>query len=383
MDRSQNASPGVSIITPTHKRVDLVTQLLVSLQSARQRYPGETEVLIVDSSPGFESEQILKACKDRDATYHAMSNNVRQKRNWGIENAQYPVILFIDSDCIADENLINEHARFYESDAIPELGGVVGLTNFVGADNWVWRIIQRSSTLDVFSYPKCHKVVPWGPTCNISYRREVLEEVGLFDETFPFVLGGDDTDLGLRVTDSGHKILTNELAIVDHEKRTWTRVYDIVQRRFRWGRMHYYLMQKHSHRVTVVPPTQTTIFLVLAFLFLPLAFFSSLFYWAFFPLLWLILEILFEALFNSRGKGRQPVEFFYAMGASALTLLYQVGTIVEGMKNLSVMPLFKDASITPPSKDGRVRGLAQLWAKIMAFPISVMFLLLVQFILGS
>ena len=246
MENNWDQAPGITVITPTHGRVDLVAQLLISLHAARQAYSGPAEVLIVDSSPANESEKIQRACSEHDAICHCMPNNVRQKRNWGIQNAKYPIILFIDSDCVADVNLLVEHARLYSSNTIPDLGGVVGLTRFVGKENWVWQIIRRSSTLDAFSYPERYQVVPWGPTCNISYRRYVLEKVGLFDTTFPFILGGDDTDLGLRVTDSGYRIMTSAHAIVEHEKRTWTRIYDIAQRRYRWGRMHYYLMRTND-----------------------------------------------------------------------------------------------------------------------------------------
>ena len=378
MENKWEETPGITVITPTHGRVDLVAQLLISLQAARQAYSGPTEVLIVDSSPAHESEKIQRACSEYDAICHCMPNNVRQKRNWGIRNAKYPIILFMNSDCIADVHLLVEHGRFYANNTIPDLGGVVGLTRFVGKENWVWQIIRRSSTLDAFSYPERHQVVPWGPTCNISYWRNVLEKVGLFDTTFPFVLGGDDTDLGLRVTNSGYRIMTSAHAIVEHEKRTWTRIYDIAQRRYRWGRMHYYLMRKHSHRVSTDPPTTLGIFLTMLILFVPTALVSSFAAWTVLPFLWFALEIILEAILISRGQGHQPGEFLYTIGTCVLTILYQVGSVVEGLKNHSLAPLYKDANYCPPSKDGRRRGIAQMWAKVIALPLSVWLILLFQ-----
>lgn len=50
-------------------------------------------------------------------------------------------------------------------------------------------------------------------TCNISYRREVLEKVGLFDERFRWK---EDDEIAYRVIKSGWKIVMDERAVVYH-----------------------------------------------------------------------------------------------------------------------------------------------------------------------
>jgi len=101
---------------------------------------------------------------------------------------QYPVVLYVDSDCAVDVNLLTEHARLYGPGDGRRLGGVVGLTRFVGGELGV-----AGDPGDIhagaFSYHDITTVVPWGPTCNMSYQRRVVEEVGLFDTSFPFALG--------------------------------------------------------------------------------------------------------------------------------------------------------------------------------------------------
>jgi GT2 family glycosyltransferase len=53
-------------------------------------------------------------------------------------------------------------------------------------------------------------------TCNMSYRRDVLERVGGFDEDFRYPWG-EDTDLAWRAIDSGCGVVFNSLAEVFHE----------------------------------------------------------------------------------------------------------------------------------------------------------------------
>lgn len=41
---------------------------------------------------------------------------------------------------------------------------------------------------------------------NVSFKKSVLEEIGMFEENFPFKLGGDDLDMTYRVTKAGYMI---------------------------------------------------------------------------------------------------------------------------------------------------------------------------------
>lgn len=381
---AHEASPiGISVVIPTRGRAHLVRQLLESLNAARQSYAGSSEILVIDSSSGKERLDIERSCAAFGCALQHMPNNVREKRNWGITHARYPVVLFVDSDCIAGPSLLWEHARLYGQRDLAGLGGVVGLTRFVGKETWIWQIIKRTSTLDAFSYPERHSVVPWGPTCNMSYRRDVLEQVGLFDTSFPFALGGDDTDLGLRVTDSGFRLHTNVRAVVEHEKETWSSVSAISRRLARWGRMHFYMMRKHPHRLTPNPPTVAGVSLIMLLLFLPVGILTRSAAWASLPLVWLASELLIEALVVSYRRGPQPMEFLFALGAACLTLIFHLGTVFEGLRNRSLTPLYMDVSYCPPSPEGRRRGLAGLWAMVLAFPTALCILAVVQIACGT
>lgn len=125
----------------------------------------------------------------------------------------------------------------------------------------------------------------------------IIKKLGLFDERFPFPLGGDDVDLGLRVTDAGYQLVTNSKAIVEHDKETWRGVSLISKREFRWGRMHFHLIRKHPHRLYFNPPTVPSIFLFLLFLLSPLIIGGHIVIWLLFPFIWLILDVIFETSF--------------------------------------------------------------------------------------
>jgi glycosyltransferase involved in cell wall biosynthesis len=353
---------GVSVVTPTHGRGHLVAGLLESLRVARAGSSRPTEVIIIDSSPREEAETIRAACEEFEANYvRHQVNNVRQKRNIGVEVARFPVVLVIDSDCHATPDLVSEHAQAY-SDGV---GGVLGLTHFVGPHSLMWKVIERTSVLDAFSYAERMQVAPWGPTCNISYRKSVLVDVGLFDTGFPFRLGGDDVDLGLRVTDSGHRIRCNPRAVVEHTRETWDSVPLISRRLFRWGRMHYHLMRKHPGRVFYDFPSVPGVFILLAVFAAPLAVAAGRPLWVLAPLLWVALELPLEAFMTCSLTGSGLRGFGYQLAARLLGLLYECGTVFEALRHFSLQPLYKEVSYTPPTLHGRNRRVVQVWATVI------------------
>lgn len=82
-----------------------------SVHTAHRNYNGECEVLIVDDSSENESNEIQKACKEYDCTYIYFENAVSAKRNYGGKQAKNDVILFLDSDCIATEHILENYAE--------------------------------------------------------------------------------------------------------------------------------------------------------------------------------------------------------------------------------------------------------------------------------
>lgn len=355
---------GLTIITATHGRSELVRLLLQSLAADRQSVDFPVEVILVDSSAADEASSIAAACREFQATYqHYPRNNVREKRNLAVTLSQYDGILFIDSDCAAEPGLLHEHYQSLHKGG--PVGGVIGVTKFVGADSHTFRVIEKTSLLDAFSYAERDTVVPWGPTCNISYRKNILTGLGLFDESFPFRLGGDDTDLGLRVTDSGHPIVANPRAVVTHTKTTWNSPSLITSRVLRWGRMHFHLMHKHSDRVYYDFPTLSGIFIAFFFLSLILTYFFG--GWLLLlPILWLVVELLIESLLIAQLLRYPFRQLPYLFAARLLSLLFESGTLIEAARHRSALPLMKEISYTPPSLEGRYRRLAQVWAMILA-----------------
>ena len=236
----------LSIVIPAWNRSALLCQLLESLFQARKAYKyGDTEVIVVDSSEGAEKEKIIKGCEEFDAHYLEGPDSVRKKRNRGIIESRNPIIVFMDSDVTVGEDILNLHAETYMESEDERLGGTFGVTEFVGRDSFFWRIIQYTTFVDSFSFAKRFPYQNWTIGNNVTFRKSVLEEIHMFEEAFPFKLGGDDLDMSYRVTKAGYRIKSVPEAVTFHSRETWNHLSAIKDRTKRWGSMEYYLSRRH------------------------------------------------------------------------------------------------------------------------------------------
>ena len=238
-----NFSALFSVVVASHGRSALLVQLLESLMLADIAEEGVIEILVVDSSPTEEAAIIRQACDRLGAAFLEGPHSVRCKRNLGARTARGTWLLFIDSDCLASIDIFRAYHKAFQKN--PEVRVAAGPTIFQGEENAFTRRLQNSSLLQPFRRPSQDGTVLWATTSNLCIYRDVFFEVGGFKENFPFRVGGDDTDLCLRVRDIGYQIKTVPAALCFHSWSTWSHPVLVIRRSFRWGWMHSCLLREY------------------------------------------------------------------------------------------------------------------------------------------
>jgi len=322
---------GISVVVPTRGRVRLLERLLCSLDKARSQFEYPVEILIVDDSPAPARQEIERLCRDYQAEYLPGTSSVREKRNLGIRESRYAIILFVDSDCEVTPSLFDEHIKEYRENNLT-IGGVVGVTEFVGEDSWMWGVIERTQFLNAFSFARRMEFALWATCSNTSYRKDILEELGGFETDWPMKLGADDVDLGIRLGKAGYRLRCNSDAIVFHTRETWNSFSAVWKRAFRWGRLDVHLYyRRHKDRVKTLLPGFRNLLILLSLVSVLEAAISLSPWPLLSPLAWILLVLVFRAMLTLVWERKGIGDFWQELVADVLGIAFELGTLFESI----------------------------------------------------
>lgn len=204
-----NPRPPITVIVPTYRRPEMLRRCLHAL--GQQDIGGDQfEVIVVDdgSGDGSDYSTVLPTRPGFTLRWLTQPENrgPAAARNRGVRDSRGRIILFLDDDIAPSPTLVRTHLEYHQ--AGDRLLGVVGRVDW-HPDLTVTPFMQwLDSTGLQFAFDAWMEEgpidEPWRAlyTCNLSMSREVLEEVGGFDERFPYP-AFEDIELGLRLDKVG------------------------------------------------------------------------------------------------------------------------------------------------------------------------------------
>ncbi|TML82570.1 MAG: glycosyltransferase [Actinobacteria bacterium] len=207
----------VSVVVPSHERPLRLLWLLNALEE-QTIPPDRWELIVVHDSRSEDTVSLLrehplaKRVSLRERRLPPGSGPAPRQRNVGWRMASGPCVAFTDDDCRPEPDWLE--ALLAASRANP--GAIVqGATR---ADPF---------EADVLAAPHHRTIVvdppgPFGQTCNILYPREVLEQMGGFDELL--ASSGEDADLLWRARAAGAAHVGARDAVVNHAVESFTAV---------------------------------------------------------------------------------------------------------------------------------------------------------------
>jgi hypothetical protein len=116
------------------------------------------------------------------------------------------------------------------------------------------RILRWSKLInDDMERPGRCEVVTWATTTNLAVRRSVFEEVGGFPSESLTQVGGEDCDLGIKMSDAGYKIVCDRDAVVTHDHDIVGSLATAGRRLYCYGRAEQWVCSVHPrHRRPVL-----------------------------------------------------------------------------------------------------------------------------------
>jgi glycosyltransferase involved in cell wall biosynthesis len=176
--------PEATVVVPTRDRAPALARCLEALAAQSSTRP--FEIIVADDSRGAPAavEEAARAVGAR--VVRSKGSGPAAARNRGIEAARAPLVLFTDDDTIPDSHWVEAACRFLGER--PAYVGVSGVTESPTWDPLYERSVESTS--------------PAFWTCNICYRREILQALEGFSEAFPWP-HAEDLDLGYRALEFG------------------------------------------------------------------------------------------------------------------------------------------------------------------------------------
>jgi O-antigen biosynthesis protein len=223
--------PSVSVLVCTHNGQRTLGECLERLTSLS--YP-DYEVIVVNDG----SSEACTAIAQRHGVKVIETEHcgLGHARNRGIEAARGEIVAFLDDDAYPDSDWLhyvaaqlrgNGHAGVGGPNIPPEDDGFVAECVAAAPGGPIHVLVSDREAEHV-------------PGCNMAFRKDVLEEVGGFDERFE--VAGDDVDLCWRLQKANRTLGFSAGAVVMHRRRDSIRRY--LRQQYGYGKAEALLERK-------------------------------------------------------------------------------------------------------------------------------------------
>ena len=201
----------ISVIIPSYNSETTIIGCLNAVQN--QSYDGRYEITLVDSSNDRTPRIVLSDYPNVKLIHLKTRTDPGTARNIGVREAKGDIIAFVDSDCMPAHDWLERIAGAHHS-TYGAIGGVVRNGNdgndLVGCAGY---IAEFREFLPERPRQEVHHI----PTCNISYKKSIFREFGLFQgEYYP----QEDLVFNYRLRQHGEKILLDPTIQVFHHHRS-------------------------------------------------------------------------------------------------------------------------------------------------------------------
>ncbi len=198
-----------SIIIPCYNCEKTISNTLNSL--LEQKTKKQFEIICVDDGSIDNTKKEIQKIKSKKVGYFYQKNKGPAKaRNIGAKKAKGEIILFIDSDCVAEKNWLEEMIKPFDDKKVVAVQGAYKTKQK--------ELTARFSQIEIeerYEKMKKSKSIDWVGSYSAAYNKKEYFSVGGFDESFP-IASGEDPELSYKLHEKGGRIVFNPRAIVYH-----------------------------------------------------------------------------------------------------------------------------------------------------------------------
>ncbi|MDI9624709.1 MAG: glycosyltransferase [Methanothermobacter sp.] len=320
--------PRVSVVIPMRNEAKILKKCLQAME--KLDYPDNLlEIVIVnDGSTDNTRELILETNWSFNYQYIETEGvGVSKARDIGFKKANGDFIAFTDADCIVKEDWIKRLLEPFD-DGVAAVGGPNVTPEddkpFAKCVGLALSFLSKPGARYAYEGKKVHEI-HHNPTCNVMYRKSVLEEVGGFNHN---LVTTDDEELDYRIRKKGYKIIYTPFARVKHYRRPNWKKYAKMAYYYGLGRMQSTKIHPRMARwFHFAPP----LYMILLIILLILSIYSQFFFYIFLTILvFNVVGVLVVALLYTHSSECRTLTFFSLV--NLWIFLYGAGMIRGAFK---------------------------------------------------
>ena len=228
--------PAVSVVVPSHARRLRLRWLLNALED-QTLAPERFEVVVVHDYVGddarlLDEHPLTRSGRMRQLRIEPGTGRPSVQRNMGWRAARAPLIAFIDDDCRAERDWLENLLAVAEANP----GAIVqGRTR---AEPYEKAVLSSPHARTLRVNPPNR----FAQTCNIAYPKDLLERIGGLDEELP-AAAGEDTDLFLRARAAGGRLVPAPDALAYHAVEAYN-LPDAIRLNLKWQHLAF-VIKRH------------------------------------------------------------------------------------------------------------------------------------------
>ena len=220
----------VSVIVPARNSASHLENCLKCLKKS---VGGGYEILVIDDASTDQTPEIASRLGVRVLELPNQCGPA-VARNRAVQHCRGEILVFIDSDVLVTENVLQQLMGELADDSVSAVFG--SYDDHPGARNYV--SVYKNLMHHFFHQRSGGHVETFWSGCG-AIRKSVFDQIGGFSEAFAFP-SIEDIELGMRLAENGHSILLSPQIQVQHAKR-WTLPglihTDIFRRGIPWTRL--------------------------------------------------------------------------------------------------------------------------------------------------
>ena len=234
-----------SVIIPAYNAENTLSNCLQALLE-QSTSKDEYEIIVIDDGSKDKTVEVARDWGVKVISQPKLGPAIA--RNKGAVEAKGDVLLFIDSDCIADYHWLEEMLKPFSDFNI---AGVQG--NYKTKQNELIARFAQIEIEDRYNIMRRYKYIDFIGTYAAGYRKDIFIKMGMFDNSFP-IASGEDADFSYRLSQCGYKMVFNLKAIVYHKHPSTLKSY-LKQKYWRayWRNLAYKKSKKKTLQDTYTP----------------------------------------------------------------------------------------------------------------------------------